>query len=260
MNSCIYSGRVSHHRLHPKPLGFEYSLFMMYLDLDETPNLFDKLLFWSSKRPALAWFRRQDHMGDHGKSLKQSIRELIKKKTGKDHNGAVRLLTHLRYFGYCMNPVSFYYCWGVNDRKLEYIVAEVHNTPWKETHCYVLDCQDVDNKGEAFLFTFDKQFHVSPFMDMDQRYEWSLSTPGDHLVVNMNNFENEMMVFNASMQMEKEAISHNSMAKILINFPFMTIKVVTAIYWQALKLWIRKTPFHSHPKKIKQELNQCETK
>jgi uncharacterized protein len=256
VNSCIYSGRVSHHRLQPKPHGFEYSLFMMYLDLDELPVLFRQFSLWSSKRPALAWFRRKDHMGDHSKSLKQSIRKLIKSETGKDHHGAVRLLTHLRYFGYCMNPVSFYYCWDANDRKLEYIVAEVHNTPWKETHCYVLECQDVETNGETFRFLFDKEFHVSPFMAMAQRYDWSLSTPGDNLHVNMNNFEDKVKVFNAGMRMQKQPITHLSMAKTLLGFPFMTAKVVMAIYWQAMKLWIRKIPFHNHPKNIKQELQQ----
>lgn len=256
MKSCIYSGRVSHHRFQPKAHGFNYGLFMMYLDLDELPGLFRPFLLWSAERPALAWFRRQDHMGEQNKTLKQSIRDLIRNETGKDHQGAIRLLTHLRYFGYGMNPVSFYYCWDKTDSRLEFIVAEVHNTPWGETHCYVLDCQDVDQHKETFQFSFDKKFHVSPYMAMRQRYEWSLSTPGGHLSVNMDNFEDEVKVFNAGMHMKKQPITHFSMTKILLNFPFMTAKVVIAIYWQALKLWRRKIPFHSHPKNLKQELQQ----
>ncbi|MFT5132217.1 MAG: DUF1365 family protein [Gammaproteobacteria bacterium] len=253
MNSCIYSGRVSHQRLQPKPHGFNYNLFMMYLDLDELPRLFKPFFFWSSTGPALAWFRREDHMGDHDKPLAQSIRELILTETGKEHTGPIRLLTHLRYFGYCMNPVSFYYCWDKDNGRLEHIVAEVHNTPWAETHCYVLDCHDVGTNRDVFQFRFDKQFHVSPFMSMHQNYEWSLSTPGNQLLVNMNTYENEVKMFNASMQMQRQTINHFSMTKTLLAFPCMTAKVVAAIYWQALNLWVRKIPFHSHPKKMNPE-------
>ena len=182
--------------------------------------------------------------------------DLIFEKTGKQHDGPVRLLTHLRYFGYCMNPVSFYYCWDKSDKTLEYIVAEVHNTPWGETHCYVLDCQGADIDGGAFRFSFDKQFHVSPFMDMCQRYDWCLSAPGSQLMVNMNNYEGDRKVFNASMSLQSEAINHKSLARVLVGFPFMTFKVIGAIYWQALKLWLKKTPFYSHPEYMQQELKQ----
>ena len=229
---------------------------MMYLDLDELPGLFESFSLWSADKPAVAWFRRQDHMGDPAKPLKACIQDLIKDETGKEHSGPIRLLTHLRYFGYCMNPVSFYYCWDKADEELQYIVAEVHNTPWGETHCYVLDCQDVDVRKESFQFAFDKKFHVSPFMGMRQVYKWSLSTPGNQLSVNMDNYEGEDRVFNAGMRMQREKITSSSMAKTLANFPFMTLKVVGAIYWQALLLWIRKTPFYSHPETYKSELQQ----
>lgn len=255
MNSAIYSGAVSHHRLQPKRHGFNYTLFMMYLDLDELPDIFQAFLFWSSRRPALAWFRRQDHIGDGDISLRESVCAIIHSKTGKQQRGPIRLLTHLRYFGYCMNPVSFYYCWDETDNKLDYIVAEVHNTPWAETHCYVLDYQAADINGETFKFTFDKAFHVSPFMGMRQQYEWYLSAPGKELMVNMNSYEDGVKVFNAAMQLHRNPITHLSMAKILTVFPFMTAKVVTAIYWQALLLWLRKIPFYNHPKNMKQELN-----
>ena len=256
MNSQIYAGEVSHYRMQPHRHGFHYSLFMMYLDLDELSSLFKRYLLWSASGPALAWFRRQDHMGDNNLPLKQCVQDLIFEKTGKQHDGPVRLLTHLRYFGYCMNPVSFYYCWDKSDKSLEYIVAEVHNTPWGETHCYVLDCQGADIDGGAFRFSFDKQFHVSPFMDMCQRYDWCLSAPGSQLMVNMNNYEGDRKVFNASMSLQSEAINHKSLARVLVGFPFMTFKVIGAIYWQALKLWLKKTPFYSHPEYMQQELKQ----
>ena len=252
MKSCIYTGKVSHQRLAPHQHGFSYTLFMMYLDLEELPAVFEPFLLWSAKRPALAWFRRKDHMGDVRKPLIQSVRELIKLETGKQHSGPIRLLTHLRYFGYCMNPVSFYYCWDEHDSQLEYIVAEVHNTPWGETHCYVLDCQVAGKDKDTFQFSFDKQFHVSPFMDLRQRYEWCLSVPGDRLMVSMDSYEADKRMFNASMQLDYKPVDNVSMRRVLFTFPLMTFKIIAAIYWQALKLWLRKTPFYTHPKYLEQ--------
>lgn len=256
MNSYIYSGDVNHYRLQPHTHGFEYGLFMMYLDLQELPGLFRPFLFWSSDAPALAWFRRSDHMGDADVSLVDTVREFIFTQSGKRHHGPIRLLTHLRYFGYCMNPVSFYYCWSDSDEQLEFIVAEVHNTPWGETHCYLLDCRESQKQDDVYTFTFNKEFHVSPFMGMQQQYSWRLSTPADELMVDMDSYEAGVKVFHADMRFKRKTISGTSLASVLLNYPFMTARVISAIYWQALKLWLKKTPFYTHPKNIKQELSQ----
>lgn len=252
MNSYIYEGMVSHCRFLPQRHYFRYKLYMMYLDLSELPGLFNPFLFWSAKRPALAWFRRKDHVGDHKQPLDQTIRGLIKNETGTNHAGPIRLLTHCRYFGYCMNPVSFYYCWNDADTHLDFIVAEIHNTPWGETHCYVLDNRNNDSEIEKFQFK--KSFHISPFMDMDQTYEWVLPQPGEQLNVKMDSFEQNKRMFNATMNLHRKPITHLSMVRILFVYPFMTMKVISAIYWQAIMLWLKGTPFHSHPKHLSQEI------
>jgi uncharacterized protein len=239
----------------PKKHYFRYKLYMMYLDLSELPVLFKPYWFWSTKKPALAWFRRKDHVGNPDVPLDDTVRAIIKKDTGAEHHGPIRLLTHLRYFGYCMNPVSFYYCWNEADTCLDFIVAEVHNTPWGETHCYVLDNRNNQQQQYSDPFSFSKSFHVSPFMDMDQSYEWSLPQPEENLNVNMNSFESGQRVFNATMKLNKTPITHFHMSRILVMYPFMTLKVIAAIYWQALKLWLKHTPFYSHPKKMTQEIS-----
>ncbi len=256
MRSCLYTGTVSHCRYQPHRHGFSYGLFHLYLDLAELPELFSPFWLWSAKRAAPAWFRRRDHLGEPDVPLMESVRELIFDQTGRRHKGRIRLLTHLRYFGYCMNPVSFYYCWDEADSELEYIVAEVHNTPWGERHCYVLDCQSAVREGAYYVFSFAKAFHVSPFMDMQQHYIWKLSKPGQDLLVRMDSYEAGAKVFNADMNLRHELITHSSMAKVLVQFPFMTFKVIGAIYWQALLLRLKNTPFYTHPKNLEHGIRQ----
>ena len=129
MHSKIYVGQVNHKRYLPHEHGFSYRMFMMYLDLDELPSLFDRFLFWSAKRFNLAYFNRKQHMGDEKQSLKQCVLDLVFKQASIKLNGPVRLLTHLSYFGYGFNPASFYYCFDEKGETVEAIVVEVNNTP-----------------------------------------------------------------------------------------------------------------------------------
>jgi len=244
MRSRIYRGRVRHRRESPRAHAFSYRLFMMYLDLAELDELFRRRWLWSAHGPNLAWFRRADHFGDPQESLAASVRTLVARELGRRPSGPVCLLTHLRYFGYCMNPVSFLYCWDGQGEHLDAIVAEVHNTPWGETHCYVLDAAGAD------LHRFPKTFHVSPFMGMDQQYQWRLSAPGETLAVSMQSFEGGRRVFNASLGMRAGEVSGPALAGALARYPFMTGKVIGAIYWQALRLWLKGTPFHEHPGRL----------
>ena len=145
--SCAYRGQVRHRRLSPVPHDFRYSIFMMYLDLDEVDRVFDRRWLWSARRPALAWFRRADHFGDSRRPLRDCVADLVAQEAGRRPEGPIRLLTHLRYFGHCFNPVSFYFCYDPAGERIEAVVAEVHNTPWGERHCYVLDPEADCNAG-----------------------------------------------------------------------------------------------------------------
>ena len=138
MHSCLYEGTVRHRRLTPVAHQFRHSLFMMYLDLDELPTLFRNRWFWSNERFNVATFRRSDHFGDPAVSLEETVRALVESRTGRRPTGPIRLLTHLRYFGYCFNPLSVYFCFANDGQSLDTVVAEVSNTPWGERHCYVL--------------------------------------------------------------------------------------------------------------------------
>jgi DUF1365 family protein len=245
MQSRIYKGWVRHRRTAPTCHEFRYRIFMMYLDLAELPRLFDGVPFWSANRRALAWFKRSDYLGDPGKPLDAEVRDLVAARTGTRPAGPIRLLTHLRYFGYCMNPVSFYYCFEPAGDALVAIVAEITNTPWGERHQYVLP---VSGRTQLQRFEFDKEFHVSPFMPMDMRYQWCFSAPSNRLFVNIQNFKEGEHVFDATLALRQEPITARALTRLLIGFPLMTLKVIIAIHWEALQLWRKRTPFHSHPR------------
>jgi len=254
VKSCIYRGTVTHTRRTPQPHAFRYRLFMMYLDLAELDEVFAGRWLWSARRPALAWFRRADYLGPTDTPLDEAVRARAEHLTGRRPRGPVRMLTHLRYFGYVQNPVTFYYCFDEADRRVETILAEITNTPWRERHTYALTSAEpgpVEDGPQATdrVHHFGKAFHVSPFMDMDHEYAWRFSRPADTLTVHMENHREGGKVFDASLSLRRREITGSALASVLTSYPFMTARVVGGIYWQALRLWLKRTPFFVHPAK-----------
>lgn len=245
MQSCIYEGQVSHTRVAPVAHAFRYRLFMLYLDLAELPRVFAGRWLWSTTRPALAWFRRADYLGDSREPLDESVRRLVAGRTGRRPEGPIRLLTHPRYFGYGFNPVSFYYCFAGDGETVETIVAEVRNTPWGERHCYVLTA----GGAPAERFTTAKALHVSPFMPMDVGYDWAFSAPTRRLGVTMTVTQDGRQIFTAALSLRRREVTRRRLASVLVACAFMTLKVIGGIYWQALKLWLRGCRTYAHPGK-----------
>jgi len=243
MHSCIYEGSVHHQRLTPKHHAFHYSVFMMYLDLAELDSVFDGRWLWSARRLAPARFRREDHLGAPEAPLADCIRALVQDHLGARPEGPIRLLTHLRYFGYCFNPLSVYYCFDAAGVRLESVVLEVNNTPWGERHCYVLAVPNDSSESDMHRFHFDKAFHVSPFLPMDMTYNVSANTPGESLRLFMADEQNGKTVLEATLALERRPITRYALARVLLKYPFMTGKVILAIYGQALRLWCKNIPF-----------------
>ena len=251
MHSALYLGWLDHRRRAPRRHAFRYRLFMAYLDLAELDEVFRGRWLWSTRRSALVRFDRRDHLGDPAQPLDAAVRALVAERTGRRPEGPVRLLTHLRIFGYVFNPVSFYYCFDATGRALEAVVAEVSNTPWGERHCYVLH-QDTPGAGRLQAQSV-KAMHVSPFHPMGLRYDWQLDTPGEALAVHMALRPGDSAdaagapTFGATLALRRVPITGAALAGTLLRFPWMSAKVIAAIHWQALRLWLKRVPVFDHP-------------
>jgi uncharacterized protein len=247
----MYVGTIRHRRFAPRTNEFRYRLYMSYVDLAELPQVFDRFWLWSARRPALAWYKRSDYLGDPKVPLDLAVRSLVEAQTGKRPAGPIRLLTHLRTFGLSFNPVSFYYVFDEAGTRVETIVAEITNTPWDERHAYVLPVAKGKAQGaKVWRFGFEKAFHVSPFLPMDMHYDWRFTAPGDSLDVHMENWRDGAAQFDATLHLHREPLNSVTLARALMSVPLVTMKVATLIYWQALKLLVKRTPFYTHPDKL----------
>jgi DUF1365 family protein len=222
----------------------------MFLDLAELPTLFDMHPLWSYERFNIACFYRRDHFGDSRIPLDQTVRDLVGNRLGRRPRGPIRLLTHLRYFGHCFNPASFYYCYDSGDNRVETIVVEIHNTPWGERHCYVLGPGQNEHPVRNWRrYQLAKSFHVSPFIDMNIHYDWRFRVPHESLQVHMIDYQGAEKLFDASLTLQRTQITNRSLTRMLVGYPLLTAKVITMIYWQALRLVLKRTPFFTHPQK-----------
>jgi DUF1365 family protein len=276
MDSAIYRGWLSHRRMAPRPHAFRYPVYLMYLDLAELQTVFRGRWFWSTRRAAAARFDRRDHLGDPAVPLDVAVRDLVEERVGWRPVGPIRLLTHLRWFGYVFNPVSFYYCFGAGGTRVDAIVAEVDNTPWGERHCYVLDRPHGEAANGRRRYRSAKAMHVSPFMPMDLEYDWGFDQPGERLRIDMvlrrlapaasaqpagpaasaepapaSSAEpgdaSRAPCFNATLTLRREPVSAANLAAVLCRYPAMTVAVIAAIHWEALRLWLKRVPVFTHP-------------
>lgn len=252
MESAIYFGTVRHRRFTPVPHSFVYSVFMAFLDIDHIQELTGVSRLLSYNRFNWASYEERDHFGDP----KLSLRERLKRDAADNGlslpDGPIYLLTHLRYLGYNFNPVSFFYCYDTQE-KLQLILAEVNST-FGESHNYWLSEDSALPSENAKRYRQAKAMHVSPFMGMKLDYTFTLTPPDSKLVVHMGTIEDGKPFFDATLNLKREPWSARSLHRALLAHPWMTAKVIAAIHWEALRLYLKEVPVFTHPRKLPNEV------
>lgn len=244
MNSAIYRGWVRHRRFSPTEHQFKYPIFFLWMDLDELaqPELFGAYRPWFAiERFAALTLKHQDYLDPSQPLTRANVWQKVVALGGQHHGGRVCLLGQVRCFGFYFSPVNFFYCYDQNDT-LQYMLAEVSNTPWNERHCYLVEA---DGRTET-----PKEFHVSPFMSLDMRYRWRLPKPGKRLCLHIENHREDKL-FDATLVMSRHELSSSAWRATLRQIPAISWRILSGIYWQALRLWLKRVPYISRPQKDK---------
>ena len=256
-DSAVYKGYVWHRRYLPRAHQFRYRVFMMYLNLQQIDDVLNRTRLWGSRWYHPGRLKRDDYFsidGNNAQSIDAAVRQEIKMQLQLDLTGAICLLTNFRYFGHIINPISCYYCFDDSNSRLIALLIEVTNTPWGEKHHYVLDLREGESDTPV---EFEKKMHVSPFMPMNRTYRWRGSSPSQSLryslalLIKSEEAQNtdDTIHFDSGVVFKRLPATGANLNRVLYLYPLMTIKVVLAIYWQALKIWIKRIPFVPHPNK-----------
>jgi len=241
LRSCIYKGVVGHRRFSPKKHSFKYNVFLLAIDLDELPRLKKLGPWFKSNKFAPLNFKCRDYLAHKTEVTKQHVWEKIQSLGATKRPERVLFVGQLRCFGLYFSPINMYYCFDENDR-LTYLLAEVSNTPWNQRYYYLVPI----TKGKMIS---DKTFHVSPFMDLNMKYQWVIKTPSETLNLHIQNIHSDSgdKLFDASLMMNKIPFTNLNLFTCILSTPIMTLKTLIGIYWQALKLFIKKVPYIAPP-------------
>ncbi|MCE3260655.1 MAG: hypothetical protein K0S12_2296 [Bacteroidetes bacterium] len=246
MTSSLYKASVMHNRLAPKPHRFHYNVFMFYLDLDELGTLSKRLTLFSRNKFNFFSFRDSEHLQlpagnpDTTKNTKQHIIDYLKDK-GFNYTGQrIMILTNLNILGYNFNPVSFYYVFNSNN-EVECAIAEVSNT-FREMKPYFMG-KDL-YKDNKFHLNTTKYFYVSPFIDHDTNFDFNLYVPGDKLNIRIDDYKDGERFFISTLTGTKKPLTNANLLWYSVRFPFLTLRIMGLIHWNALLLWLKKIPFH----------------
>nr|WP_306288264.1 DUF1365 domain-containing protein [Pseudoalteromonas sp. WY3] len=241
MTSAVYLGDVKHRRFAVKSHSFSYPLYMMWVDLNNPQQLNGVHSQLGSSGFKALKFNQADYLNKDPQlntfSLVERARKHLAKLGVKQTFSHVYMLGQLRCLGIYFSPVNFYF-FGDNDTKFSYMIAEVSNTPWNERHYYLAPLEKKVN--------FKKTFSVSPFMDLDMNYHWHIRQTQDKALIQIKNIRDEQVLFDATLRLKRHELTEQQVSRLLKRFPAMTWSIFKGIYYQALKLFIKRVPFLGH--------------
>lgn len=235
-----------HHRFSPKQHRFHYNVFMFYIDLDEIELLRKKLLLFSYNRFNFFNFKDNEHIQlpaenpDKTKSTKQHVITYLNQNGINFIDGKIMLLTNLNVLGYNFNPVSFYFCFDKSEKPVA-AVAEVSNT-FREMKLYFLGGDTFDNN--IFRLNTKKYFYVSPFIDHDANFDFNLNVPDNKLNIRIDDYKEKTRFFISTLTGVKKILNNRILFWYSLRFPFLTLRIIALIHWNALLLWIKKIHYH----------------
>lgn len=244
--NSLYIGKVFHKRHIPFEHAFTYRVFTLLLDLDNLPEL--KTL--SFNRFNIFSLYNRDHGKRDGSELRPWIENAAKDKNIDVTGGKIFMLTFPRVLGYVFNPITLYYCYDKN-QNLKAVMHQVKNT-FGEQHGYMLP---VEETSEPHNQKCEKVFHVSPFIQMDCEYKFRFKSPEDTLDFSIHQFTPDGKILTATWDGQRHDLTDGALLKTLLTHPLLTLKIIIAIHWEALKLWIKGAKYISKPPPPKQEIS-----
>jgi len=241
VRSHLLEGKVRHRRARPFVYTLEHDVFYFALDLDELDEVARRLRLVSRNRPNVLTFRDGDHLDPPASDLRAAVVAHLRDEGFAPEGWRLTLITNLRVFGYVFNPASFYLC---RDRSgsLPVVIVEVHNTHG-ERHLYTLRRSD---ERSDFVASMDKDFYVSPFIEMEGRYTVRIRPEASRLRITINEDQDDELLLHASLDLARRPLTDRWLARLLVRHPFVTQRTIGFIHWHALRLWRRGAPFHRH--------------
>tara|TARA_B100001115_G_scaffold118442_1_gene88223 strand:- start:299 stop:1060 length:762 start_codon:yes stop_codon:yes gene_type:complete len=249
MNSSIYNGTVIHKRFKPKKHFFKYSVFSLFIDLSELNQLDNSIKFFSFNKFNLISFFEKDHGDRDGSSLIKWVKKNLNENNISSENIKIKLLCYPRIFGYVFNPLSVFFIYN-SKNKLISILYEVKNT-FGEQHTYIFKVEDDLN---LFQHNCSKKFHVSPFIEMNCNYFFRILKPGEKISVIIDQYHSNEKILYASQDGKRADFNSKELLKSYLKHPLMTFKIISAIHYEAFKLWTKGIKFISKKFKIKNNI------
>jgi len=241
--SGLYRGQVMHHRLKPARHRFVYRVTSLLLDLEELDQLHTRLRLFSHNRFNLFSFYDQDHGDGSERPLIEQVRQTLHEHDLDLGNGRIELLCYPRLLGYVFNPLSVFYCYDEQDR-LRVILYEVSNT-FNQKHNYLIPVADPEQR--VIRQCCNKAFYVSPFIGMATRYHFRLQPPGKRVAVCIRQTDDDGPVLHATFTGQRLPLSDHHLLRTFLRHPLMTLKVISGIHWEALRIWRKQVPLQPRP-------------